>query len=37
MKGELQALVTEFADLLRRLIRQCVESGDIPPKDGFIP
>jgi len=37
LKGDPQALVDESAELLRRLIRQCVESGDTPPKDGFIP
>lgn len=37
LKGDPQALVDESADLLRRLIRHCVESGGTPPKDGFIP
>jgi hypothetical protein len=37
LKDDPQALVAESAALLRQLIRKCVESGDIPPKDGFIP
>ncbi len=37
LKGEPNAMVAESAELLRRLIRHCVESGDIPPKDGFVP
>lgn len=37
MKGDPKALVAESAELLRRLIRRCVESGELPPKDGFIP
>ncbi|MGO4522974.1 hypothetical protein AB4076_20325 [Dyella sp. 2RAF44] len=37
LKGDTQTPVSESAALLRRLIRQCVELGQTPPKDGFIP
>ncbi len=37
MKGDLQIAVRESADLLRRLIRRCVENKELPPVKALAP
>ena len=37
MKGDLQRAVEESADLLRRLVRRCVENNQLPPVEALAP
>ena len=37
MKGDLQRAVEESADLLRRLVRRCIENNQLPPVEALAP